>query len=390
MNSNLRNIIEEYCTGCGLCHNVCQTKMYFDKKGFLCAHIESEQEEKFCKNVCASMNNRSIYQTPWGDGEAYNGWSTNKRIRYSASSGGIITALCIYLLKSGKVDAILQIGVSDEKPWQTKIYCNQTEDEVIKCCGSRYASSSPLLNISEVFKEGKRYAFVGKPCDIVTLKNWQKIEPEITNKIPYMLSFFCAGMPSETAQKRLMDELQCRPEDCQHLYYRGNGWPGYATAIRKDGTETRISYNDSWGKILGRDIRKVCRVCIDGVGEQADVACGDAWYLLKNKVPDFSEHDGRNVVFGRTAKGQKLLKEAWQRGYIELKSFDLEELKYMQKFQLERRSTTFAKILALKVMGRRIPKYSMKKILQFTRCTTIKSQYEWFRGSISRIRQGKL
>ena len=87
------------------------------------------------------------------------------------------------------------------------------------------------------------------------------------------------------------------------LRYRGDGWPGYATATQYDGKVFKMDYNTSWGQILGRDIMKMCRFCLDGIGEMADISCCDAWYLTNDNKPDFSEADGRNAVFCRSKLG---------------------------------------------------------------------------------------
>lgn len=113
------------------------------------------------------------------------------------------------------------------------------------------------------------------------------IKPQLKETIPYLFSFFCMGLPSESAQIKLLKKLECK--ECKSLDYRGNGWPGFATAIDKDSKVHQITYDESWGEILGRDLMPVCKFCIDGIGEMADIACGDAWYLTSENTPDFSE-----------------------------------------------------------------------------------------------------
>ena len=85
----------------------------------------------------------------------------------------------------------------------------------------------------------KKYAFIGKPCDVTVLKNFQKLNPIIAEMIPITMSFFCAGLPSIDAQKKLLEEMGCNSRVIS-LRYRGNGWPGYATANLENG-KTQIS-----------------------------------------------------------------------------------------------------------------------------------------------------
>ena len=70
------------------------------------------------------------------------------------------------------VDAIIHIGADDAKPWRTKVCVSTNVDEAVSNCGSRYAQSSPLSNISEICEKDKKYAFFGKPCVVSVLKNY--------------------------------------------------------------------------------------------------------------------------------------------------------------------------------------------------------------------------
>ena len=133
----------------------------------------------------------------------------------------------------------------------------------------------------------KKYAFIGKPCDVTVLKNFQKLNPIIAEMIPITMSFFCAGLPRIDAQKKLLEEMGCNGRVVS-LRYRGNGWPGYATVNLENGKQCKMDYNTSWGKILGRDIMKMCRFCLDGIGEMADIACCDVWYLTEDNKPNFT------------------------------------------------------------------------------------------------------
>ena len=65
-----------------------------------------------------------------------------------------------------------------------------------------------------------------------------------------------------------MAKLGVAPEDLAAFRYRGDGWPGYATATRRDGSAERMSYNDSWGDILTRHVQFRCKICPDGVGRR--------------------------------------------------------------------------------------------------------------------------
>ena len=378
---------KQFCCGCGLCHSE-QNVQILESDSFREPQLGSENFE-FCKKYCfASINSgkEDWIQGPWGLYNAlYYGYSTDESVKKQASSAGVLTAVCSYLLDTKMVDAIIHIGADDAKPWRTKVCVSTNVDEVVSNCGSRYAQSSPLSNISEICEKDKKYAFVGKPCDVSVLKNYQVDGhfPEII----LLLSFFCAGVPSEKANITLIDELGCSTQNCAELRYRGNGWPGRAMAVSKDGKSNSMNYQESWGKILGRDIRKICRFCLNGTGEAADISCGDAWYLDNNGEPDFTDGAGRNVVFGRTEKGNEVLIQAEKQKYIKLErdSSIADQLLLMQHYQYERKGTMIDKVIAMKLFFRKCPNSNIRTLLKIKTNVKAKRHYMIFRGTIGRI-----
>ena len=298
-------ICQEYCTGCGLCGSERDKVFKEDNKGFLYPKLDIS-DLNLCKMVCPSAGNAVNNYAKgniWGNIiSCCLGWSSNNKIRFSASSGGVITSACIFLLNNHYVDGIIQTKQNDDDPRKTTTVVCKNEKDVLACSGSRYTCSSPLYRICELIEAGKKYAFVGKPCDVSALRMYMlNSDAEWTKQIVVLLSFFCAGQPSLDANNKLLSALGCNDvNNLEKLSYRGNGWPGKATVTLKNGQTNEMDYETSWMTILGRDVRKCCRFCADGTGEMADISCGDAWYLTKAGKPDFMEHPGRNVVFSRT------------------------------------------------------------------------------------------
>lgn len=389
--------VKDYCTGCGLCKSE-GIRGEFNEKGFYRPADEEIFNGNLDSRICPYTNpNKMIdkYDSPtdiWGDFKSvYLGHSTDEQIRHDASSGGVITTIAIYLLDTNRVDGVLHIGTDSKDQIKTKLYCSTTPQQVKSHVGSRYTSSAPLLNIKDYLNDDKKYAFIGKPCDVVALKNFMEIYPKYNTTIPYMISFFCAGTPSVQANEMLLSKMRIERNKLEYLSYRGNGWPGYATAKDNEGHYESMEYEKSWGGILGRDLQKICRFCWDGTGEVADISCGDAWYLVGNK-PDFSEHSGRNVIFSRSDIGEKLLNEIIKTDRLEVENFNnnLEDLKYMQYYQHTRKATMFSKVLAMKIMGKSVPKYSLRKLLKYSTYVPFKRNARMFYGTIKRIIDKKI
>ena len=306
-------------------------------------------------------------------------------MRKKASSGGVISAIAVYLLESGAVDGIIHIRADEKNPTKTVCQVSSTREAIVEGCGSRYAISSPWLALSEITESDKKYAAVGKPCDIKALRRLKDAEGKYSN-ILYLLSFFCAGLPSKQANERLLQELGCPGEECKSLTYRGNGWPGYATVTDRCGSEHTMEYSKAWGGILGRDVHPYCRVCFDGIGEAADIACGDGWYISENQTPDFSERDGRNIVFVRTDLGGEVYQAVVDAGAIISTEWEnLSQLEIIQNYQFTRRTSMRERLLAYRLFCKRVPLYDKKKMTMLSRKGRKKENVRIFLGTVKRI-----
>ena len=386
---NVANVVGKMCIGCGLCHSEYGVKFEQDEKGYLKINDTLSLEcQHFIQQVCPIMGAAYIdnsHKDIWGERiGVYEGFSNNKDIRKKASSAGVVTTLGLYLLDKGLIDGVIHIGADEKVAYKTKTVVSFDEKSLTENCGSRYCISSPWYNLKNIINPDKKYMAVGKPCDITALRH-AKERFHLYDNIIYLVSFFCAGLPSDRANKNLLKELGCNETECTDLRYRGNGWPGYTTATDKNGVEHQLEYSKAWGGILGRDIHRFCRLCIDGIGLNSDIVCGDLWYLDKDN-PDFSERDGRNIIISRTPAGDALLEQVASDGYITCREWDhLEDLKKIQKYQYTRRATMKAKILANKLLFRKVPDYNRKMISKYSKMIPFSERRKVFLGTIKRI-----
>lgn len=386
------DVYKEYCAGCGLCHSA-EAVQYEYQNGFFKPELH-QNNFSFCEGVCPASGNWLKDIDPkkkWGKYiNACITWSSDPQLRFSASSGGTITVTSEYLLNKKLVDEIIHTCVSKQSQIKTEYTKSKSVDELRDKTGSRYTVSSPLIELLQCISPEKKYAVVGKPCDILVLRRYLDAHQELYKNIIYLISFFCAGVPSENANRKLLDHLKTNEQKCRHLTYRGEGWPGFATAVDDKGNKHAMSYNDSWGKILGRDINKFCRFCMDGIGEFADISCGDAWYIEEDGTPDFNEHDGRNITFSRTKKGDELLKMCVKDGVLISESYEINNLKCIQKYQYERRSQVYSRILGMKLCGRKTPYYPLKTLRKFTHDLNEIQILKGIAGTIKRVVSGKM
>ena len=251
--------------------------------------------------------------------------------------------------------------------------------------GSRYAPSSPLADLPTHVASGLRHAFVGKPCDAVALRALAARDASVARAFPVILSFFCAGVPSHAGGREVLAKLGTSLEETTAFRFRGNGWPGRATALLRSGESRSMSYHDSWGGILSRHVQHRCKVCADGTGVAADIVCADAWESDENGYPVFEERDGVSLVMARTAKGQSLIDAAVAAGKITVEPFDIATLAAIQPGQRDRRRALAARLLALRLLGRPIPVYKGLRIAAAARQNTWRKNLRNFLGTARRV-----
>lgn len=384
----------QLCTGCGLCAGVSAgaIRMRDVEPGFIrpeqIAPVSGEVEAV----IAASCPGARVASWPassdpyWGPLlGTYVGHATDQRIRFKASSGGALSALLIHALRSGAVDRVVQIMPDPSQPTGNVTVISTTEAEVLARAGSRYAPSSPLESIDAILADGGKAAFVGKPCDVSALRGLGGRDPRVAATIPLSLAFFCAGVPSRRGADRVLAALDVDRRDLTAFRYRGEGWPGRAVATLRSGETRDMSYDDSWGGFLADEVQFRCKICPDGVGGVADIACGDAWYGDERGYPRFDEQDGRSLVIARTPMGQALLADALKAGALVVEPLDPSEIDMMQQGQTQRKRNALYRHAALAVTLQPRPQLKQLKVLEAAKRARISEAARNFLGTIRRI-----
>lgn len=389
------------CAGCGACAGAFPDKLTMEMSppGFLrpreIAPLNSTEEDalaRFCPALGQTVDakGRSDH-TLWGPYlEMRTGWSTDPEVRFAGASGGALSGLLIHLLESGEVEAIAQIAAASDRPIANQTVISTDRAGVLASDGSRYAPSAPLSQLTDLLASGRRHAFVGKPCDVVALRALASERSEIAAAFPVLISFFCAGVPSEAGGRAVLTALGTELEEVESFRYRGQGWPGRATAILKDGREASMSYHDSWGGILSKHVQHRCKICADGTGKAADIVCADAWESDAAGYPVFDEAEGISLIVGRTEVGVRVLKDAVTAGQIETDTFDVKLLAAIQPGQRERRRALLARLLALRLAGRPVPLYKGLHLWSAARQNPFLRNLKNFLGMFRRVLRARL
>ena len=273
-------------------------------------------------------------------------------IRAAGSSGGCITALSLYCLENMGVDFVSHSAMHETEPWRNRNVISRTRTELLRGCGSRYGPSSPCLSLHAYEKEDEVGVFVGKPCDAVAVALTLKQKPELAQRIAAVITFFCAGTPSSGASLELVRRHGLERGEIDSVRYRGDGWPGRFRATDRSGDErVSLSYENSWAELQSsRGLR--CQLCADGMGEAADIACGDAWHRHAD-----DGNPGLSVVIARTRRGLEIVEGAIRAGYLTAESAGVEAVVASQgsdRGLIRSRSEVWGRLVALWLL--RIPR----------------------------------
>jgi coenzyme F420 hydrogenase subunit beta len=400
--STLENVLRgNLCAGCGACATLAPdaVAMAMSQDGFLrpvqSAPLVSGQETAIAE-VCPGLGYRQAGPVAnrhelWGPiAGIYQGYASDAALRHRASSGGALSAILVHLLESGAIDHVLQTTDDPDLPIGNRTVLTSNAAEVADASGSRYAPSAPLSDISRYLDSPRRYAFVGKPCDVAALRAMERRDPRIGERFHYLLSFFCAGVPSYAGVREILATLGIDENEVTSFRYRGNGWPGFATALCRDGTQKQMSYVESWGGILSKHLQFRCKLCPDGTGGLADLVCADAWEADAKGYPLFSEREGISLILGRTEKGDALIRDAAARRRITLSPFNISSLESIQPGQTGKRRYTLARITALRFLGRPWPRFDGFYLGRNARRAGIWPNLKNFLGILRRAGQRRL
>jgi coenzyme F420 hydrogenase subunit beta len=325
------------------------------------------------------------YWGPWR--EVLTGHATDETVRFEGSSGGVITALLVHALDAGLVDGVIHIAPDPRYPARNMTAISRTAQEVIARAGSRYAASSPLEAIDECLVSGKRFAFVGKPCDVSALRNLASVDERVDRQIPLMISFFCGGVPSHAGADRILSAMGLEPSAVTDFRYRGRGWPGNCVASGP-AAHGQMTYAESWGSHLSKEVQFRCKICPDAVGGAADIACADAWHG-DDGYPSFAEEPGRSLIVSRTAAGEALLASALAGRVLDVQSASVADIERMQPAQARRKRLVLARTAALPLTLQPRPRMAGLGVAAAARRASPREALQNLIGTVRRVLLGR-
>ncbi len=376
--NKLSDIVDNgLCIGCGLCQSITgkdSIEITMSPKGRLePKELKKITPDTFGKilNVCPGViveglpkeqvDTKSKHNLVWGYYlSLFYSWSTDKKIRFESSTGGLLNGLSLYLLESEKVKFILHTVTDPEKPMRSVSKLSYNKEELLNSNScSRYGPASPLDRFHEALNLNEPFAFVGKPCDISAIRQLSKSDERVNKLCKYLLTLVCGGSTEFTKSEDFIESFKVKEEELSIFRYRGFGNPGKMYIKTKDGREHDREYNSFWGEESTWRVHFRCKICPDAIGESSDIAALDTWRGGSPK----GEDEGFNAAIIRTKKGSDLFHEAVNAGYIKMgDQLEIKDIDDFQPHQVNKKKAVYARhegmrkqnILTVKTNGLRI------------------------------------
>jgi coenzyme F420 hydrogenase subunit beta len=318
-------------------------------------------------------------------------WAGDPAVRFRGSTGGVLTALGMYLLDSGEVDAVLHAGPSTEHPSFGESRISRTSADVLDAVGSRYGPTAVLTRLEEALASAERIAVIAKPCDLSALRLRARDDARIDALVQYWLTMVCGGFMAPEGMAERMMWFGVDADEVTGVHYRGNGCPGPTVFERGDREPVSVSYLDFWGDDERTwTLPYRCKICPDGTGEAADIIAADTWPAATPTAERMADDPGSNVVVARTAAGAALLEAAAGTAHLTLgQPATIADLDLWQPHQVRKKQVSWARQTGRRIAGAMPIEIEGLRSAEQARTQPIATLLEEGRGSIVRVRDGR-
>ncbi len=267
---------EEMCIDCGLCY-ICCPRAFFPK--VLEAHEEIDDTDiKFLKQF-------NYYQ------EICTAQTTDERITTVAQDGGIVTTLLKMGFQQKLIDGALAV-TEGEEPLRPLPHLIEDEYELLHTAGTKY-ENAPILKIFHGCKDHDKFAIVGTPCIMKSLKKitFFPFNRPFCDKIALKIGLLCMeSFDYVKIVELLKNEFKLTPADVKKM----------------DINKGRFIVYDHKGSAFDVPIKKInkygrfgCFFCDDLTSIHADISVGS-----------IGSDPGWSTVFIRTKRGAEFFQKA--------------------------------------------------------------------------------
>jgi coenzyme F420 hydrogenase subunit beta len=234
--------------------------------------------------------------------------ATEEAIRVKAQDGGVVSALLIFLLEHGDINAAVVSKTSEN--WEPEPFVATSKDDILTAAGSKYTQCPSVLGVGDAFEQGyENVALVGLPCHIQGMRKVQlsKGFDVGADRVKFLIGLFCSETFDMELFTRKVEELGTSIGEVKKFNIK----KGKFIIYTRDGKELKTPIKSMRGCV-----REACAYCYDFAAEFADLSVGSIGSEL-----------GWSTVISRSEAGRDLIKRAEEKGVIETKKLSEAQIK---------------------------------------------------------------
>lgn len=330
------------CVNCGTCYDVCPGKgiRLNEFSSSIFGNEQSIQHDKYAGFFL----------------DSYVGYSTNFDLRYHSATGGMVSQFLMYLLEKRIIDGAVVVRFNKDNPLVPEPFIATSAADILESRSSKYM----VISMDEIAKEivsqdNRKIVVVGLPCHIQGFRMLAKRNRIAKRNIIGFFSIYCSVNKIKSSLDYYLYRYGINRKNIGSFSFRDDGCMGVMKFCDKEGgTIKKIPYMSYWFGTHSFFVNSRCSLCIDQLGELADVSFGDI-----HIKPYSEDHIGTNSVIARSNFWNNKLLECKADGYIELLHIDISELNSSQVY-----TKTFKKgagvktnFLIRKFLGKKNPIY---------------------------------
>jgi coenzyme F420 hydrogenase subunit beta len=281
------------------------------------------------------------------------GYAADPLVRSEGASGGIISAILIWLLKQQKIDGAVVLGMSETEPWLTQAFIATTPEEVLQGAQSKYIISSTNDILPEIEAFNGKLAYVGLPAQIQSIRKLQRMKHPSVRNICYLFGpFYGNTLHFSSVSSFLKTHGEKDYHNITKLYFRYGEWPGNMRVELKSGRVIELKKFHA-NYLIPFHILRNSLYCTDLTNEFTDISGGDAW------APVYEERGkGFSMVISRSKKGDALLREMIDAGWLSFDGISEQEAVSMHSHGYDfKKRGGFIRIKFRKWLGKSVPDF---------------------------------
>jgi len=323
---NLLNevINQNLCNRCGGCVSFCSANginaLKIGKDGYP-EYVDKDKclEDGICYLICPKtieleeeIKEKYNWKYPIGNWEnIFSARSTDIEIRETATDGGVVTSLLLYMLENNFIDGAIVSKRMDSCGRMPMIAKNRKE--LLEAAGSFWSEATHLDELGNIYsscfpvikvikdsagKDMKRLALVGTPCQIKAIRKMQAMNIVPSHLIVFTIGLFCMQCFTleDLMKKDFAKKHNIKIEDIEKVNIKDK-----LILHMKSGLKIQIPLEE-----VEQIAHDACLACSDFSNDFADISAGG-----------LGSEDGYTSIIVRNSIGKQVYSEALYKGYIQ-------------------------------------------------------------------------